>query len=99
MSSERDHNAVSKVKEYITPGLITLVGFLIWAQLSELKQDVRTVLIGQTEVQVKTNILEKDVDNLKKVVYSREYGESSNEPSGRNLTAKKEDEIKVPSEQ
>lgn len=45
--------------------LIAIVGTLLWSDLSELKNDVKTLLIQQSENATRIELLERDVQILK----------------------------------
>jgi len=56
---------ISAIKEWASPMLIAIVGTLLWSDLSELKSDVKTLLIQQSENATRIELLEKDVQILK----------------------------------
>jgi hypothetical protein len=56
---------ISAIKEWASPMLIAIVGTLLWSDLSELKTDVKTLLIQQSENATRIELLEKDVQILK----------------------------------
>lgn len=87
---------VGVIKEYISPILITVIGMFVWRDMSELRDDVKTLLANQSANQVKIENLQADVTVLKAYVYSTNYepftGGVKLPPS---QPAKKEDEIKI----
>jgi hypothetical protein len=85
---------ISKVKEYLTPSLVTIVGVMLWSQLTELKADVKQLLINQSADQVKIANLENDVEELKSNYINYELGSIRETP---NKVAKKEEDPEVPS--
>jgi hypothetical protein len=87
---------VSKIKEYLTPSLVTIVGVMLWSQLTELKSDVKKLLINQSADQVKIANLEQDVEELKSNYLNYELA-SIREEAVPNKVAKKEDGPEVPS--
>ena len=87
---------VSKIKEYLTPSLVTIVGVMLWSQLTELKSDVKKLLINQSADQVKIANLEQDVEELKSNYLNYELA-SIREEAIPNKVAKKEDGPEVPS--
>jgi hypothetical protein len=91
MANLSNDKVISKIKEWLSPGLISFVGMVLWMQLTELKQDVRTLLINQGIVETKVFQLEKEVDYMKNR-YS--YGQQANLYLPR--IAKKEDGPEVP---
>lgn len=56
---------LSTVKDWLTPTLITIVGVMLWSELTELKQDVKTLLIASSATEAKLAMLEKEVDYLR----------------------------------
>lgn len=56
---------ISAIKEWASPMLIAIVGTLLWSDLSELKNDVKTLLIQQSENATRIELLERDVQILK----------------------------------
>lgn len=56
---------ISAIKEWASPMLIAIVGTLLWSDLSELKTDVKTLLIQQSENATRIELLERDVQILK----------------------------------
>lgn len=56
---------ISAVKDWVSPMLIAIVGTLLWSDLSELKNDVKMLLIQQSENATRIQMLERDVDILK----------------------------------
>lgn len=87
---------VSKIKEYLTPSLVTIVGVMLWSQLTELKSDVKQLLITQSANQVRIDNLEADVIELKTNYLSHELA-SLSEETKPNRVAKKEEGPEVPS--
>jgi hypothetical protein len=87
---------VSKVKEWLTPTLVTIVGVMLWSQLTELKSDVKKLLINQSADQVKIANLEQDVEELKSNYMNYELA-SIREEASPNRVGKKEEEPEVPS--
>jgi FtsZ-binding cell division protein ZapB len=100
MNNSGKDPVISRVKEYITPGLITILGILLWAEISELKRDVKTLLANDASTQTKVDMLEKEIDRVRQSVCNTykntSYG--GNEPSSLPTrgVAKKEDDPEVP---
>ena len=87
---------IAKVKEWVSSILITIVGVMLWSQLTELRSDVKQLLINQSANQVKIANLEADVIELKSNYLSHELASLSKETQS-NRVAKKEDGPEVPS--
>lgn len=75
----------SKIKAYLTPGLITCFGMISWTLIDEIRTDVKSLLAANVEVQVKIQNLEKRMDGIESVVYY-----------SQRLFATKPEEIDVP---
>jgi len=82
---------IGKVKEWITPALLAIVGTMLWAELNELKQDVKLLLINSSVDRVRISILEKSVERYA----NYEQLQKNNQYSERGI-AKKEDSPEVP---
>ena len=61
---------VSVLREWAAPLLLSIVGMLLWRDISEMRADVKLLLTTQSANQVKIDQLEKDVDLLKTTVFS-----------------------------
>lgn len=88
-------NPIRQVKEWITPSLISIVGMMLWSQLTELRTDVKQLLITQSGDVVKITSLQKDVDELKTNYLSHELAALRKE-SEPNKVGKKEEGPEVP---
>lgn len=88
---------LTTLKSYITPILISILGIMLWSQLSELRGDVKKLLAYQAGNDVKVSMLEKEINILRE-----KYDNSTRYSAERIIlperaTAKKEDAPKVPS--
>lgn len=102
MSSSGKDPVVSRVKEYITPGLITILGVMLWAELSELKTDVKTLLARDAASSMKIDMLEKEIDRVRQRVCSDNKPLAYQSPVSTpwyKMIAKKEEEPQVPKPQ
>jgi hypothetical protein len=59
---------VSILKEWASPVLIGLVGMLLWRDITEMRSDVKLLLMQQSADRVKIEQLEDDVKLLKTYV-------------------------------
>lgn len=91
-----DKKAVSAIKEWLTPSLITIVGVMLWSQITELKQDVKTLLVSISATDTKLAMLEKEVDYLRANNISNEYNTGESRMPFQRAIPKKEDGPKVP---
>lgn len=62
---EKNDNVVSKVKEWLTPSLITIIGMFLWRDLSELRQDVKILLNSQKITEYRIEKLEENLSYTK----------------------------------
>lgn len=65
MSNVPKNDIISAVKEWASPVLIAIVGTLLYSDLTELKSDVKTLLIQQSADRTRIEMLEKDIQILK----------------------------------
>lgn len=86
----KEDTVVPKIKEWLTPILITITGLMVWTQLTELKTDVRALLIQRAMLDVRVYNLEKEVDNIRLII-------RENHGIAERSDAKKEDGPEVPS--
>lgn len=56
---------VSAIKEYIAPLLLSIVGLFIWRDISEMRADVKLLLVQQSVDRVKIENMEVDIATLK----------------------------------
>jgi len=65
MTTAPKNDIISAVKEWASPVLIAIVGTLLYSDLTELKSDVKTLLIQQSADRTRIEMLEKDIEILK----------------------------------
>jgi len=61
----------SKIKAWLTPGLISCFGIVSWNLINEIRTDVKSLLESNAQVQVKIENLEKRLDGVENVIYSQ----------------------------
>ncbi len=61
----------SKIKAWLTPGLISCFGIVSWNLISEIRTDVKALLASNAQVQVKIENLERRLDGVEDVIYSQ----------------------------
>lgn len=93
-----DSNTVNVIKQYIAPGLLSIIGLFLWRDVSEMRADLKTLLSNQSANEVKIQTLQADVTALKSFVYNENYepfvnGNRISLPSAQ--PAKKEDEVRI----
>tara|TARA_R110000868_G_scaffold14426_1_gene67109 strand:- start:5721 stop:6029 length:309 start_codon:yes stop_codon:yes gene_type:complete len=94
----KDEAIVSVLIKYIQPVLLTILGTFIYSMISEMKSDVKQLLVNQSANQIRIETLQQDVSQLKEFVYSEEYSSSKGKRDEKKndkppMSAKKEDEI------
>lgn len=99
MSNTKQDVILTTVKSYITPILISILGIMLWSQLSELRGDVKKLLAYQAANDVKVSMLEKEVDILREKYDSQARYTSERISFPERATPKKEDGPKVPTEE
>ena len=73
-------DVISTLKEWVAPALISIVGMLVWRDVTEMRADVKLLLTQQSADRVKIEQLEKDVDILKNYVFVERRKTSNEEP-------------------
>lgn len=96
MSNIKNDVIITTIKAWLTPILISIVGIMLWSQLSELKEDVKKLLAYQAANDVKVSMLEKEIDILREKYDSQTRYSSFNTTTPERATAKKEEGPKVP---
>lgn len=61
----------SKIKAWLTPGLITCFGMISWSVINEIRSDIKALLSANAQVQVKVQSLERRMDGAEAVIYSQ----------------------------
>ena len=87
----------STIKEWLTPSLISILGVMLWSELTELKRDVKTLLIANGSTNTKVMMLQEQVDYLRDKLDKHGYNRSAIKFPYERATPKKEDGPKVPS--
>lgn len=59
-----------KIKAWLSPGLITIFGMISWTLISEIRNDVKSLLASNAEVKVKIQNLERRMDGVESLIYS-----------------------------
>lgn len=74
---------ISILKEWASPVLIGIVGMLLWRDVTEMRSDVKLLLVQQSADRVKIEQLETDVKMLKGYLFSESKG-LPNQPQPNN---------------
>jgi hypothetical protein len=91
-SSQSQSKIVGAIKEFLAPILLSIVGLFIWRDISEMRADVKLLLVQQSADRVKIENMEGDIAMLKSVVLQPgrvKDGTYTVQP------AKKEDELEI----
>jgi hypothetical protein len=96
MSNIKNDSLITEFKAWLTPILISILGIMLWSQLSELKEDVKKLLAYQASNDVKVSMLEKEVDILRQKYDGQTIYSSRENNFPKQGFAKKEEEPKVP---
>ena len=91
-SSQSQSKIVGAIKEFLAPILLSIVGLFIWRDISEMRADVKLLLVQQSADRVKIETMEGDIAMLKSFVLQPNR-------SKQNIyieqPAKKEDELEI----
>jgi hypothetical protein len=96
MSNIKKDSLITEFKAWLTPILISILGIMLWSQLSELKEDVKKLLAYQASNDVKVSMLEKEVDILRQKYDGQTIYSSRENDFPKQRFAKKEEGPKVP---
>jgi hypothetical protein len=94
MANTTETKGIDAVKAYITPSLVTIIGFMLWGQMSEMKSDIKELLSKQSANAVRIQNNEADIAQLKQLIY---YNDTYKGSVTKRLQqpAKKEDELEI----
>ena len=91
-SPDNQSKVISTIKEFLAPILLSIVGLFIWRDISEMRSDVKLLLVQQSADRIKIENMESDIAMLKSIVLQHSNQEKSTyfiQP------AKKEDELEI----
>lgn len=74
----------TKIRAWLTPGLITAFGMVSWSLIEEIRSDVKLLLNNDAQTRVRLEALEQKMDRTENFIY------------GERLFATKPDEIELP---
>jgi hypothetical protein len=91
-SSQSQSKIIGTIKEFLAPILLSIVGLFIWRDISEMRADVKLLLVQQSADRVKIENMESDIAMLKSVVL-----QPGKVKDGTYVVqpAKKEDELEI----
>lgn len=73
----RENPSIATFKAWIFPSLVSILGMMIWHDVSEIKSDVKALM-------AQSNIDKTRIDNLERVVYSNKTTASLSVPTPPN---------------
>jgi len=91
-SPENQSKIISTIKEFLSPILLSIVGLFIWRDISEMRSDVKLLLVQQSADRIKIENMESDIAMLKSIVL-----QPTNQKNSTYFIqpAKKEDELEI----
>ena len=99
MESTPKRKVLDFVREWVTPILLTIVGLFIWRDLSELRSDVKQLLIQQSRDRMQIEQIQYDVNTLKACVFKEMADYPQEEKKMKylyqNTVGLKEDELTI----
>jgi hypothetical protein len=75
-------NIIDKIKIWASPAILSILGMIIWADLQEMKHDVKRLLEVSSSQQARIESLERDIALIKGTYFKR----TSNEPNKEDKT-------------
>jgi hypothetical protein len=91
-SPDNQSKVISTIKEFLAPILLSIVGLFIWRDISEMRSDVKLLLVQQSADRIKIENMESDIAMLKSIVF-----QPGKVKDGTYVLqpAKKEDELEI----
>ena len=87
---------VSAIKEYLAPILLGIVGLFIWRELSEMRADVKLLLVQQTSNTTNIENMKTDITMLKATVFNSSKFDKNNKDINTFVQpGKKEEEQEI----
>jgi len=77
-----------KIKLYLFPGLVSVLGLVIWSIVSEIRSDMKFLMSQYSADHVR-------IDNLERVVYGKSSASADNESSREPVPPYKEQTVAV----
>ena len=75
-------NIIDKIKIWASPAILSVLGMVIWADLQEMKRDVKRLLEVSSSQQARIESLERDMSLIKNIYFKK----ASNEPIKEDKT-------------
>lgn len=90
-------DTIRAIKEWLTPILTGIIGLFIWTSVSEMRSDIKLLLMQQSADKVRIDNIESDVTLLKSFVYqpSKDMNKKDKEMNLTFQPAKKEEEQRI----
>lgn len=75
-------STIDKIKIWASPAILSVLGMMIWADLREMKQDVKRLLEVSSSQQARIESLEKDIALIKGNYFKRAANTEDNDNKG-----------------
>jgi hypothetical protein len=75
-------NIIDKIKIWASPAILSILGMVIWADLQEMKHDVKRLLEVSSSQQARIESLERDIALIKGTYFKK----AANEPIKKDKT-------------
>lgn len=73
-------NVIQQIKVWLFPTVLTILGGILYADIKEIKDDVKVLIAQSSESKVKIESLEKRIDKIESKLFTVTYPYSSNLP-------------------
>lgn len=64
-TNNNDSNTMNVIKQYIAPGLFSIIGLFLWRDVSEMRADLKTLIVKGPVDDIKIQNMQTDLDLLK----------------------------------
>lgn len=95
MSNLTKEGFLDKLKAYIFPTLVTIIGMMIWRDINEMRADVKMLLAQSNIDKTRIENLEKDIKQIESVVFNKKLTSMTHMPMFMKLYFKPEEEFDV----
>lgn len=69
--SQKNSSMVTAIKLYLFPSLVSIIGLLIWRDVTELRSDVKALLVQSNIDKTRIDNLINDVKALENMIYNK----------------------------
>ena len=94
--TQNKKDVITTIQSWASPTLFTVVCYLLWTNLSEMKSDIKSLLIDKSENGIKIQNIERRLDSFESDLKTIKYNESSEKNNDKkeyhqNIYATKEE--------